>query len=508
MEFINSAFFFITDKTIELQGFFLNFARYVAFVAITVTVVMTAFNYAMLGTGLKENIIKFTKALLFYSVVIFAYPNIVGWITNFSFTLARDSTLPAMSAYLQTMQTGIQEESMRQMLDNEFPTYGGMAMQQGGGTAAAFFGQGIIAHRTFTTSDGRTFHYSTVAPKAALAAILIVAGEWIRFATVTTAHRIGPATINIPNIGHALIGIIVALVVIFVGLLAVFEYLVAFIEFMLLAAVGLILFPLTLFEGTKSYSDTFIKAMFGHFLKLLFCTIVIFLVLYGFLSLANTFTLQGHGVVGTVDQILMVLATSILLMFIAKAAPSLASALITGSPSLTGGSVIRTVTSAVAAAGAVGAMAMTGGKAALMGGKVAGSIANKAGSAVLQAGGAASTAMNQALPGAGSVGMLGMRTFAGSMGNQMVAPIKKAGSDLVGSLKTGWHSRTSRGKEYGQQQVDYFNYQDNPMFRYAAQGPNNSHLKGKAGTPKQGQTQNVSNNNSQGGNQNAPGKGV
>ena len=465
MEFLNSAFFFVTDKIIELQGFFLNLARYVALVAITISVCMAAFNYAMLGTGLKENIIKLTKAVLFYSIVIFAYPSIVGWITNFTFQTARDSTLPSMQAYLQMMQTGIQEESMRQLLDNELPTYGGMAIQQAGGTAAHFFGQGIIQHRTFTTPGGQTFSYSTVAPKAALAAVLLVAGECLNFATHTTARGVGRLTMNVPNIGNVIIGLICAFFILFVGLLAVFEYLVAFIEFMFIASVGVLLFPLSLYEGTKPYSDKFIQSMIGHFLKLLFCTIVIFLMLYGFLALATTFVESNF--MGTADQIMMVLATSLLFLFISKSAPALASSLMTGSPSLTGGSAIRTVTSAVAAAGAVGAMAMKGG--VVMGGaaRMGGSALNAAGSAVLQAGGAASTAMQGAQLGAGNVGALGIRTFAGSMGSQIVAPIKKAGSDLVGSLKTGWNSRTSRGTEYGNQQADYHNYRSNPMFKDA-----------------------------------------
>ena len=458
MEFLNSSFIFITDKIIELQAYFLMVARWIALVAITVTVCMTAFNYAMLGTGLKENVIKVTKAVLFFTIVMYAYPSIVGWITNFTFETARNSTLPSMQAYLQTMQTGIQEESMRQLMDNESPTYGGMALQQAGGTAASFFGQGIIQHRTFTTTGGRTFNYSTVAPKAALAAVLLVAGECLNFATHTTARGIGRLQVNVPNIGNAIIGIFCAFLVIFVGIMAVFEYLIAFIEFMFIASVGVILFPLSLYEGTKGYSDSFIKAMIGHFIKLLFCTIVIFFVLYGFLALSTTFVASSF--MGTADQVMMVVATSLLFLFIAKAAPALASSLITGSPSLTGGSAIRTVTSAVAAAGAVGAMGFKG---AALAGRGAGTVADKVGSGLLQAGGAASSAMKGAQHLGGNVGMLGMKTFAGSVGGQLVAPIKKAGADLCGSLKTGWNSRVSKGAEYGNQQADFYN-RSNPIF--------------------------------------------
>jgi hypothetical protein len=190
--------------------------------------------------GLKENIIKIAKAVVFYSVVMFIYPQIVSWMTSYTFSLARDSTYSSMSGYFNSTAQAIRDHAIQQQLDNKRGTYGDMAVAQ---EYNNFF-KGIINSRSFTTSDGRSFNYSTVAPAAALRSMLLVAGECLNFADKAKI----PGS-PFPDFGAILKGLLCALLVLFVGIFALLEYLMAFIEFMFISSVGIILFPLFLSLG-------------------------------------------------------------------------------------------------------------------------------------------------------------------------------------------------------------------------------------------------------------------
>ena len=154
---------------------------------------------------------------------------------------------------------------------------------------------------------------------------------------------------------------------------------------MLVASVGVILFPLSIWEGSKPWAEKYIGAVIGFFLKLLFCNLAVMLLLYGVVSMLNIFSSTGFQ--GGVDQIIFIVFTCLLFFFICKSAPGIAQGLLSGSPSLSASGAISAVGGAVAAAGATMGLAKSvGGLAAKAGGAVAGGAAkglfNTAGSLI------------------------------------------------------------------------------------------------------------------------------
>ena len=236
MESLNSAFYFVTDKIISLQSFFLSVARSVGYIALLVSVCMAAFNYGITGTGLKENVIKIMKAVIFYAIVMLAYPNIVSWMTNMSFTFAKDSTLESMRGYLRATTTEMQEQATMTRRENKRGTYGTMALTEYDNLLT-----NIISPRSLTlmgeNGSMREINYSTVAPAAAFGAVMLIAGECWSF-----ADKNG----GLSGFINGLKGLITALFVVIVGAIAILQYLIAFIEFMFISSVGIILFPLSL----------------------------------------------------------------------------------------------------------------------------------------------------------------------------------------------------------------------------------------------------------------------
>jgi type IV secretory pathway TrbL component len=430
MEAVNSSFYFVTDKIAELQGFFIAQARNIAYVVLLISVCTAAVNYALTGTGLKENVIKIAKAVVFYSIVIFAYPGIVSWITTFTFQLARDSTYAPMAAALNNTSTAITEHA-EEVRDLGTPgTYGDHAVTE----YSNMFGR-IINRRTFTAEGGNTIVYTTVAPAAALNAMMITVGECLHFAEKGSNEGM------FGNMGKVITGIVCAFFILLVGIFAILEYLIAFIEFMFVSSVGIMLFPFSLWEGTKFIAEKYIGAMLGFFVKLLFCTICIFLLLYGYLTLSRQFSADSFR--GSAEQITMIFFSCLLLLYVCKSAPALAQSLLTGTPSLNGAGAIGAVASA---AGAVGLLAggakFIGGKAEKLGTGLGTGIMDVAG-AITQgfgAGGAASDAAKDAGLGRAQQIAAGLGAFGKSMMSSAGESVMDKGAELTRSLMSGGRS--------------------------------------------------------------------
>ena len=95
METLNTAFFFVTDLIIHIQRFFITQAWNIGRFVLIISLSMAAINYAVTGQGLKENLVKIAKALVFFVIIMGVYPRIVGFITEQTFRWARVCTYRA-----------------------------------------------------------------------------------------------------------------------------------------------------------------------------------------------------------------------------------------------------------------------------------------------------------------------------------------------------------------------------------------------------------------------------
>ena len=341
MEAANTVFYFITDKIIQLQAYFLAVANKVAYVMLLVAICTAAINYALTGTGLKESIVKIGKAFVFFSLVVFAYPRIVSWITDVTFTLAQEST------YDGKLSGEIKKNISEMKMAAENIRYSGNNW-----TASAFIltepkynsgsrevlKEGRTINSRTVTINGKSYSYATVVPAYALEMVFLVAKD---------IFHSGDGF----NLKHPLrfVGALVCgFFAVAVGCFAVLEYLIAFLEFMLVSSVGVILFPLSLWDGTKFIAEKYIAAMIGFFVKLLFSAICIFLMLWVYSALSRDYTEAPF--IGEVEQIVPLFFTSLLVFYICKSAPALAQGLLSGSPSLSGAGAVGMVASAVSSA--------------------------------------------------------------------------------------------------------------------------------------------------------------
>lgn len=358
MEGLNSAFFFVADKLIDLQQFFMEQAWIIAAHVLTIAILSAAINYALTGQGLKENIIKIGKAFVFFWMIMWLYPHIIGRITQWTFEKAHASTYVSIERYLsagrEEIASGGEETAAPTQTRGTWARRSTRSTRISDDRDPSRYFSGVIKRRTYGT-----FTYTVVAPAAALEIVLLVAGECIRSAD--EAPKVG----LMPDFGRVIKGLVCGFFVIFAGILAVLEYLMAFLEFILVTGVGIILFPLSLWEGSKFMAEKLIGAIIGFFVKLLFCNICVFLLLYGFMALAKDYAATPF--TGRPDEIVVVIFTSLLFFFLSKSAPALAQSLLTGTPSLSAAGAIGAAAGAIGAAR--GAMGLAGkvGKAGVSG---------------------------------------------------------------------------------------------------------------------------------------------
>jgi len=419
METLNTAFFFVTDLIIHIQRFFITQAWNIGRFVLVISLSMAAIQYAISGQGLKENLVKIAKALVFFVIIMGIYPRITGFITEQTFRWAHDSVYVHIAQYLEDERAEA-AEAVNNVPPNARRTFGQTIMRSQqiseDRDPMRFFSR-IIQRR-----ESGNITYTVVAPAAVLEIVLLVAGNCLDYAR--NAPR---GTMGIPDFGAVIIGLLCGFAVMFVGIFAVIEYLMAFIEFMLVASVGIIFFPLSLWEGTKFLAEKLIGAIVGFFVKLLFCNICIFLLLFGYISLLRGFA--NRAFTGQPDEILIVLFISLLFFYICKSAPGLAQSLLTGTPSLSAAGAIGAVGSAIAAG--AGTLSMAG----KVGGAVAGGATKTAfagAGALAQAGGAASAA--KTLGGSGKDQAM---AFAQSMGSSAKTAMLAGGGNLARSLLSG-----------------------------------------------------------------------
>jgi hypothetical protein len=419
METLNAAFFFVCDKLVDLQIFFLGEAWKIGRTVFIIALGSAAVNYALTGAGLKENLIKIGKAVVFFIIIMGIYPRIVAHITAWTFEKANASTYMSIERYFNASREAM-AEGAEEPADLR-STWGRRTMKSKTVSEERdplkYF-SGVVKKRVYGD-----FTYTVVAPAAALEIILLVAGECINFAD--NAPKVG--TFGLPDFAKVLKGLLCGFFVMFTGIFAVLEYLMAFLEYMLVTGVGIILFPLSIWEGSKFMAEKLIGAIVGFFIKLLFCNICVFLMLYGFISLAKDYTTTPFS--GRPEEILVVAFTCLLFFFLCKSGPGLAQSLLTGAPSLSAAGAIGSAASAVGAAAGVAGLAGKAGKA--------------------MAGGAAKTGFGaagmlaQADSAAGAVKDLGgsggqqLAAFMGSIGGSMKESAMSSGGELARSLLGG-----------------------------------------------------------------------
>ena len=432
---IDNSFFFVLDKLIRIEESFIDSAWDVAHVILLIAIFSCALKQLLTGEGLKSGMIQIMKAFILFWLIIAAYPRVISWITNYSYNLAFGSVGKSVEEHFKAkvkkleivVSSTASSGTTYHNLATEFYTKESLELQQ--------MFSNMTTQKTINIGDKGHVTYTAIVPSLAVQIMMLVAAEGFKSAD-EAPHKTG--FIDMPDFAAIIKGLICGFFIVLTGVFALLEYIMCMLEFMLVTSVGVILLPLSIWEGTKFATESYVKALLGFFFKLVFCTLAIFLLLYGFISMYRMLIEQRF--TGSVDQFAFIIFTCLLFLYICKSAPGLAQALITGSPSLSASGAISAAAGAVAAAGSVGGMAQkaatgvaeTGTKAVSTGASVLNNGGN-VGDALVAAGGSVvkdigSTVLNKSLG-------LKSKSDGGSFGERMNRSLEEGnqrGRDYMG----------------------------------------------------------------------------
>ncbi|MCL2381219.1 MAG: type IV secretion system protein [Treponema sp.] len=430
MEVINTTFFFITDLIVTIMAFFIAQAWNIGSFVLIISICTAVINYAITGQGLKENAVKIAKAVVFFILIMGIYPRLMGFITEQSFRWARDSVYVHMSQHLQEAREDLAEAAA------QLPERGrrrtaiqDLLNSPGMSEPMSFFSsmiqrREVVLERQNNEREARTITYTVIAPAAALEVVMLLSSIGFNHARMASWS----------DFNNALIGNLIGFLVMAVGIFAVIEYLMAFLEFMLVAGVGVILFPLSLWEGSKFLAEKLIGAIIGFFLKLLFCNITMFLMMFGYLALLREFATTPF--LALPDQLIQIGFSSLLFFYLCKSGPGLAQSLLSGVPSLSAAGAAGAAGSALLAAKKTAGMAMSGAKTL---GNAGGAVAGGAAKTIFGAAGMLSQAFGsqQGAKEAGGTKAQQAGAFFSSIGNSAATAMKASGGNLARSLLGG-----------------------------------------------------------------------
>jgi len=350
---LNASFFFVLDKLVSLESYFIDVSYAVARVVLLIALLSAGLNYALTGAGLKDNLIKIMKATVFFLIIAFAYPRVISWITKVSFDIAYGSVGPDVEAYFHGKV--MKMEKIVSDISASGTTYHPLTADYYTETKdlQSIFSKMKTSKEVSIGKEGKTkgkVTYTCVVPAAAIEVMLLVSSDAFNAADNAPKNSMG-----FPDFAVLIKGLLCGFFIIFTGVFALLEYLMCMIEFMLVSSVGIILLPASIWEGSKFITEGYIKAVVGFFLKLILCTLSIYLLLYGFISILHALMAQGFR--GSPDQFAFIIFTCLLFLYICKSAPGIAQSLVTGSPSLSASGAISAAGGAVAAAAGVAGVA-------------------------------------------------------------------------------------------------------------------------------------------------------
>lgn len=220
-------------------------------------------------------------------------------------------------------------------------------------------------------------------------------------------------------------------VVILAYALMAFQVLITFIEFGIVSTLGVILVPFGISKHTAFLAEKAIGAIIAFGIKLMVLSFVIAVIQPVLLAI------PALGPDPTQQQMMGLAVTVMVIALIVAQAPGVASAVLSGSPSLSAGVAGGTAISA--AAGAVGAVGGAGlaAKSAAQGLSAVTAAAGATGQGAIQAAGAISGFRKAATSEAGqTLGTSATKLMAGAAGDSIKSSVGNAVSSTVGSFKS------------------------------------------------------------------------
>lgn len=440
MEFkgLNSVYV-ILERIGNFQYYFEDAAKLLAAICFTMAVGMMCIKIWLGGADARNEFIKLTLTLIVYLVMINVYPVAMKGLYKVAMNLGYGAVFDSGKYELQIPNLNGKSESdfYRWMGEHSFGIFTNSSETDEHGATQKALELNIVDGKSGYFDLNKVFKFM--------------------FVLLRVLFKAMPAKWNLllPTGGLMMVMFILGFLIAFVCfIMCLINYITCLIDYFAMVGFGIIMIPLSLWEGTKSYTGTLLGSMGKIFIKLLLISAFLYLSVMSVIDLfVSLYVTEYVGVMDAVfaycETCLYLIFQSVILFVITKQTTSIAGFLSGGNPAMSFGEFAQ----AAMQSAAVTKTAMSGGKAY----NQARANAQRAiGSAVASGGaGAIAGGMAASLAGGGAGAILGsaLKSLGGNLGGNLVSSLGNAASSAaqgIGSIAKNPEKLGGAGKRVAQ----------------------------------------------------------
>lgn len=440
MEFkgLNSVYV-ILERIGNFQYYFEDAAKLLAAICFTMAVGMMCIKIWLGGADARNEFIKLTLTLIVYLIMINIYPVAMKGLYKVAMNLGYGAVFDSGKYELQIPNLNGKSESdfYRWMGEHSFGIFTNSSETDEQGATQKALELNIVDGKSGYFDLNKVFKFM--------------------FVLLRVLFKAMPAKWNLllPTGGLMMVMFILGFLIAFVCfIMCLINYITCLIDYFAMVGFGIIMIPLSLWEGTKSYTGTLLGSMGKIFLKLLLISSFLYLSVMCVIDLFVSLYITEY--VGVMDAVfaycetcLYLIFQSVILFVITKQTTSIAGFLSGGNPAMSFGEFAQ----AAMQSAAVTKTAMSGGKAY---NQARANAQRAVGSAVASGGaGAIAGGMAASLAGGGAGAILGsaLKSLGGNLGGNLVSSLGNATSSAaqgIGSIAKNPEKLGGAGKRVAQ----------------------------------------------------------
>lgn len=440
MEFkgLNSVYV-ILERIGNFQYYFEDAAKLLAAICFTMAVGMMCIKIWLGGADARNEFIKLTLTLIVYLIMINVYPVAMKGLYKVAMNLGYGAVFDSGKYELQIPNLKGKSESdfYRWMGENSFGIFTNSSETDEQGATQKALELNIVDGKSGYFDLNKVFKFM--------------------FVLLRVLFKAMPAKWNLllPTGGLMMVMFILGFLIAFVCfIMCLINYITCLIDYFAMVGFGIIMIPLSLWEGTKSYTGTLLGSMGKIFIKLLLISAFLYLSVMSVIDLfVSLYVTEYVGVMDVVfaycETCLYLIFQSVILFVITKQTTSIAGFLSGGNPAMSFGEFAQ----AAMQSAAVTKTAMSGGKAY---NQARANAQRAVGSAVASGGaGAIAGGMAASLAGGGAGAILGsaLKSLGGNLGGNLVSSLGNAASSAaqgIGSIAKNPEKLGGAGKRVAQ----------------------------------------------------------
>ena len=430
--FLNHAIYSILDRIADFQVFYMEAVTWIAMTCFMMALGMAVVKIFLNACNPKEEFFKLFSNLIYYWIMIALYPTAMKAILPFAMNMGYGAVFDG-GAYVISVDDSVDGVSKSGFYDWLAENSGGYfttgEFEDDKGATKKALDLNIVDVKTGRIDLNKTWRFLLVFVQIVLKVTFECIKSYIAHPTGFLDALAGIMSILEFAPWYFIFGLLMILIGSFCFIMVLINYVMCLFDYYFMVGMGVLMIPLSLWEGTKNYTQTLLGSIGKIIIKLMVISSVMFLCIMTYVDIFVNFYVtinnKDNGVISIglyLEMVMMCVFQGIFLYMMSQQTSAIAGFLSGGSPNLSLGEFAG----AAASMAGTGAVSSAGGKA----------MAGMAGSAVMSAAKVGSAAAGGGIAaalaggGAGSIAKSVMSSGGRELGGQLAGAALNAPKNI------------------------------------------------------------------------------